>query len=123
MAGTELAGRRVLIVEDDWFIADYVADALGDAGATLLGPVASAADGLALLDKGPPPDAATLNFSLADGSSLPVARRLDEMGVPFLFLSASASTALPPELKDRPRLDKPFAGFQVVQVIEGMVGN
>ena len=121
MVGTELTGRRVLIVEDDWFIAGYVADALDDAGATLIGPVASAAEGLALLDQGPPPDAATLNFSLTDGTSETVARRLDELGVPFMFRSASASTALPIDLKDRPRLDKPFAGFQVVQAIEEMV--
>lgn len=121
MAGTDLAGRRILIVEDDWFIAGYVADALQDAGATLIGPVASAAEGLALLDREPRPDAATLNFSLIDGTSESVARRLDELGVPFLFLSASASTALPFDLKDRPRLDKPFGGLQVVRAVEEIV--
>lgn len=119
-----LAGRTVLVVEDDWFIASYVTDALGDAGALVAGPLPTAdqaLDRLAAPDA--LPDAATLNIRLLDGDSLPVARRLDELGVPFLFLSASSETALTPEMRERPRLDKPFAGFQVVRALEKLLRN
>lgn len=116
MATGELAGQRVLVVEDDWFIASYVAEALERAGAAVLGPTPSVSGALALLAENRP-DAATLNLSLDDGDSTPVARRLAELDVPFLFLSAHAASVLPPDLKARPRLDKPFAGFEVVQAL------
>lgn len=119
--GAVLAGYRVLVVEDDWFIASYVVDALEHAGATVLGPVATAEQGLEIIDhEQAPPHAATLNITLLDGDSVPVARRLAELRVPFLFLSARSSIELPPDFTERPRLDKPFAGYQVVEAVKAM---
>lgn len=115
-----LTGRRVLVVEDDWFIAGYVADALAAAGAVPIGPMATVDEALALLDDCRP-DAATLNIDLDGGDSMPVARRLAAMGVPFVFLSGSTGK-LPPDLAARPRLPKPFGGFQVVDAVAALVG-
>lgn len=121
MAGeARLKGCRVLVVEDDWFIASYVSDALEHAGATVVGPVATAPEALELLEGGPSPAAATLNVTLLDGDSMPVARRLAELGVPFLFLSAKTGAALPPDMALRPRLEKPFAAYQVVDAVGAM---
>lgn len=117
----DLNGQRVLVVEDDWFIAGYVSDALEEAGAAVVGPVPSSDEALHLLNGDERPSAATLNVRLTDGDSVPVARRLSELGVPFLFLSATADTDLPPDLTGHPRLGKPFAAFQVVEALAGMV--
>lgn len=116
-----LADRRVLVVEDEWFVASYLRDALESAGAAVIGPVPSRAEALALIEGAPPPDAATLNIRLEDGDSLPVAERLRRMGVPFVFLSATAGVDLPPAFRLTPRLAKPFAAFQVVELIERLV--
>lgn len=116
-----LTGKRILVVEDDWFIANYVADALAGAGAAPVGPVATAEGALDLLERQGAPDAATLDVTLLDGNSVPVARRLADMAVPFMFLTADAGGALPPDLGDRPRLRKPFGGFQVVDALAGML--
>lgn len=120
-AHTYLNGQRVLVVEDDWFIASYVTEALEQAGAAIVGPVASASDALKRLDEEPPPHAATLNVRLLDGDSLPVAQRLAELDVPFLFLSAQTAMSLPPEMAARPRLEKPFAAWQVIEAVGGML--
>lgn len=116
-----LADHEVLVVEDDWFIASYVSDALQNAGAAVVGPFATAADALRQLEDAHLPRAATLNVRLADGSSEPVARRLDELDVPFLFLSAQGRESLPPDLAARPRLEKPFGGFQVVEAVAALL--
>jgi hypothetical protein len=40
-ASAPLKDRRVLVVEDDWFIADAVADLLAKEGAAVFGPAAT----------------------------------------------------------------------------------
>jgi CheY-like chemotaxis protein len=40
-----LKDRRILVVEDDWFIADAVADLLAKEGADVFGPAATVAEG------------------------------------------------------------------------------
>jgi DNA-binding NtrC family response regulator len=43
-----LKDRRILVVEDDWFIADAVADLLTKEGATVFGPAATLDEGAQL---------------------------------------------------------------------------
>jgi CheY-like chemotaxis protein len=43
-----LKGRRVLVVEDDWFIADAMASLLEAEGADVFGPAATVTEGAAL---------------------------------------------------------------------------
>ncbi|GEO18335.1 hypothetical protein [Microvirga aerophila] len=45
----DLKGCRVLVVEDEYFIADYLAQRLTAAGAVLLGPVPTLGKVLALV--------------------------------------------------------------------------
>ena len=106
-----LAGRKILVVEDEWLLACGLEDILGRWGCRVLGPFARAADATAALaDRtAPRPDLALLDLNLADGSSLPVAERLARLGVPFLLVSACGS--LPRDaaavLRAAPHLTKP----------------
>jgi DNA-binding NtrC family response regulator len=43
--GSPLKDRRILVVEDDWFIADALADLLTKEGAAVFGPAATVAEG------------------------------------------------------------------------------
>jgi CheY-like chemotaxis protein len=43
-----LQDRRILVVEDDWFMADAMADLLTKEGATVFGPAATVAEGAQL---------------------------------------------------------------------------
>jgi hypothetical protein len=55
-----LRGRRVLVVEDDYLLAEDLREELQSSGAEAIGPVAGVADDLALLEAGPAPDMAAL---------------------------------------------------------------
>ena len=95
-----LAGRRVLVVEDEMLPALEMELAIEDAGGTPLGPIDTLARGLAFLDgaEGERIDVAILDVNLHGVEVFPLAERLQERGVPFLFHTGHGSRE---ELKDR----------------------
>ena len=48
-----LAGKTILVVEDEYFLAADLKRALADAGATVLGPTGEVASALALIGETP----------------------------------------------------------------------
>src|SRR3712207_5255758 len=78
-------GRRVLVVEDEYLLAEDLRDELEGEGAIVLGPVPSVAEALELLRSGPKPYMAIVDINLQGEMVWPVADRLREMGVPFIF--------------------------------------
>lgn len=76
--------HRVLIVEDEFIIAAALVDAVTDAGAEVVGPAISAHDAIQLIENHEI-TAAILDVRLGDHDSLPVAQRLETMGIPFVF--------------------------------------
>lgn len=77
----------VLVVEDEILVSHLIADILNDSGLRAAGPFRSNHDCLRFLST-ERPDAAVLDFNIADGNSDPVAQRLRDMGVPFIITSA-----------------------------------
>ncbi|SDB15918.1 response regulator [Belnapia rosea] len=104
---TRLNGRRVLVVEDEALVAMLVEDALLDAGALVLGPVATVAEALALLERDMP-DVAVLDLNLAGETSTPVADALAARGVPFVVATGYGADGLPPGHAEVPVLAKPY---------------
>ena len=111
MAGTAdteaLAYRRALIVEDEYFLADDMAEALWKLGADVVGPVSSTHEALALLAE-EPVDAAVLDINLKGHVVFPVVDALREQGVPFIFATGYDEAAVPEVYKDVARWEKPF---------------
>lgn len=101
-----LTGRRVLIVEDEYFIAEELAVAVSALGATILGPTASLQQALELLEG--PVDLAILDINLNGESSFGVAAVLSARGVPFLFATGYDAQTVPPAYRAVPRWEKPF---------------
>jgi two-component SAPR family response regulator len=107
--GAALAGRRVLIVEDEFLLAMELELLLLERGCLVLGPVSSVDHALALLD-GEPPDAALLDVNLKGERATPIAAALIALGVPFVLITGYARPQLSePELRDAPRIDKPVS--------------
>ena len=77
----QLAGKRVLVVEDEYFVATDLQRALQKEGACVVGPAGDLARGMALLD-GEPVDAAVLDVNLEGSVSLPIADELSQRSVP-----------------------------------------
>ena len=67
-----LQGRHILVVEDEYFLADELQITLEDAGAEMLGPVASVQGGLRILEGSTLPDAASLDVSLGGETVYPL---------------------------------------------------
>jgi CheY-like chemotaxis protein len=111
-----LAGKTILVVEDEYFLAADLKRALADAGATVLGPTGEVASALALIGE-TPADAAILDINLSSTLSYPLADRLAANAVPFVFLTGFDGWALPEAYRSAPRLSKPCLMDNVVVTV------
>jgi DNA-binding response OmpR family regulator len=93
--GTALEGRRVLIVEDEPFIAFDLADAIEDAGGIVVGPAMTVRDALGLV-AADGVEAAILDVNLPDGDVGPVIAALANKGIVLLVHTGAGLT---PELR------------------------
>ncbi|MGY3266894.1 response regulator [Lysobacter sp. HA35] len=103
-----IEGLRLLLVEDEYVLALGLADALGDMGAVVLGPVTTVEDALGLVERVPEIDAAVLDVNLGQQVVYPVADALTARGIPFLFATANEPAALPERFARIPVCRKPF---------------
>jgi DNA-binding NarL/FixJ family response regulator len=107
MPDQTLLGRRILVVEDDYMLADELDEALQGAGAIVLGPAQDPDSAMALLAAEPEIDAAVVDINLGDGPSYVVADELLRRGVPFAFTTGYDHDALPDRYQHLPRCTKP----------------
>jgi DNA-binding response OmpR family regulator len=115
--GTLVRGRRILVVEDEFFIAEELRHALEEAGAMVVGPVSTVGAALAIVRSPEPLDGATLDMTLGRERSHEVAHALRERCVPFVILSGYGERGLPEELRNVPRCEKPFDIRKVVKAL------
>lgn len=108
--GGDLTGRRVLVVEDEFLLAMELETLLSERGCTVLGPVPTVRQALAMLER-EQPEAALLDVNLKGERATPVAAALRDRGVPFVLITGYNRLQLnEPELRHAPRLDKPVNG-------------
>ena len=102
-----LKGRHILVVEDDYLIADDLARSLEDLGVMVLGPAGSVADAMALVAAGGPIDVGILDINLGSEKAFPVADALRQRSVPFVFATGYDRWIIPGMYADVPRFEKP----------------
>ena len=103
-----LRGRHVLIVEDEYLLAEDLRMTLERFGAEVLGPVPSVGEAMASVADHPELDGAVLDMNLRGNMVFPVADMLTARGVPFLFTTGYAISAIPDRYADVTRFEKPF---------------
>jgi|SRR5689334_2215532 len=103
----DLSGARVLLVEDEYYIADDLRRTLAGAGATVVGPAPSLSRAQDLLDEGNF-DCAVIDLNLQGESAVPIADRLMEEKRSFAIATGYGSGAVPDRLRGVPRIEKPF---------------
>lgn len=116
-----MTNGRILVVEDEFFIAEEIADALKAAGFAVLGPYATVAAALEMIADGPSIDAAVLDASLRDASSLPVAEALAARGIPFAVVTGFSADQLPARMAAAPVLTKPLRGGDLVRLLRQLL--
>lgn len=104
-----LSGLRILVVEDNYMIAELLSDILKDWGCVVIGPFANAQGGAEAVENGRL-DGAVLDANLGDGkTSAPVAAALQAASVPFVVATGYGTLALTEEVLERaPRITKPI---------------
>ena len=116
-----LAGRRILVIEDEYFLADEIARAVQLAGAEVVGPISNTRDGLAVLAEGGPIDAAVLDINLQGEMIYPIASMLRARNIPFAFTTGYDKAAIPREFQDVQHWEKPFDPAALARVLVGLV--
>lgn len=115
-----LTGAAVLIVEDEFYLADDLAAALTEAGARVLGPFGRVEDAQRLIESGQAVDLAILDIDLVGERVFPVADRLRALGAPFLFATGYDPEIIPDRLSDVPRMEKPVTAAAVMRLLAEM---
>jgi len=113
---------RVLIVEDEPLVALQVKNELEAAGHKVTGLAASVSQALSLVENSDF-DVAFLDIRLGDTSSVKVAERRFELGIPFIFGSGfEDNSILRSHLRNIPRFSKPYETERVSRLLSDLAG-
>jgi len=107
----------VLIVEDEFIIADEIAMIVEHAGHSVVGPVATVDEAINLISANELPRFAIMDANLNGQSSAPLARKLDELGVPFCVCTGYRSDDLRSAFGNAPILQKPINTNALIAMI------
>lgn len=99
--------KRILLVEDEYLVAEDMAYELRRLGFEVLGPIANVALALRLVDREPVIDGAVLDVNLNGESSYDVADALLARDVPFAFMTGYDENSLPARFAAVARFNKP----------------
>src|SRR5436309_2686085 len=100
---TMLAGRRILVVEDELLVAMTLEDILSEENCVIVGPFPRIEPALRAARE-EPLDAAVLDINIAGKRVDPIARALAARGISFLFTAGYDRDMLPAKYVDRPAL-------------------
>ena len=110
---SRLAGRRILLVEDELLVAMAVENVLRGEGCAIVGPIGRVEPALKAARE-ETLDAAILDVNLAGERVDPIAQALAERKIPFVFTTGYDRSMLPAKHAARPTLAKPFSASQLI---------
>ncbi|CCM78155.1 response regulator [Rhizobium mesoamericanum] len=111
-----LKGKRILIVEDEYFVADETRRALQAVGAKVIGPAPSVEIGMSMIDQ-ETIDAAVLDIRLEGETVFPIAERLHALAIPFVFATAYITTDIPEKFGGYHLCEKPTALAEIATAL------
>jgi CheY-like chemotaxis protein len=111
--------QRVLIVEDEIVVALFLEDLLAEFGYEVAGVAARLEEAMARAEA---PDfaVAVLDVHLNGRDVFPLADRLAERGLPFIFATGYGARGIPERHAGRPVLQKPFLPADLNQALAGL---
>lgn len=117
---TPLLNCRLLIVEDDFRVAQTIIDAVEAAGSEVVGPFTRMIDALEQLIEFDSIDGAILDIGLDGEESYVLAEALQTTRIPFMFLTGRDRSALPEQFARTPLMSKPFTPDGLVDMLVSM---
>ena len=118
-AGKPLAGRCVLVVEDEFLLADEMCALIERFGGEVMGPASTTDAALGLLSARAP-DLALLDVNLSGNRVYPVADALREGGIPFAFTTGYDRRLIDARFRNVPHLEKPFSAPALLTVLDAL---
>jgi CheY-like chemotaxis protein len=103
-----LLGRRILVIEDEYFLAEDIAQALTSFGARVLGPVGELCEATSFVERDVAIDAAVVDVNLRNEMVFSLARLLRARMVPFVFTSGYDKSWIATEFQDIHLWEKPL---------------
>lgn len=110
----KLAGKQILVVEDQCLIAADLADELERCGAVVIGPAATIDQASQYLFAHPDVAGAVLDIRVQDTLVYDLADRLREREVPFVFATGYDRTCVPDRFAQDPLVRKPAPADEVL---------
>jgi DNA-binding response OmpR family regulator len=117
-----LAGRRVLVVEDEILLAMELEDVLAEAGCKDIATAGTVQAALEQVRRWRP-DGVVLDLNLHGEKSFPVADALDEAGIPFIIVSGHSRAIVPRRHIERPFIEKPSDPRHVVRTLWAVIAG
>lgn len=117
-----LEGKRILVLEDDFYLAKDESALLKEAGAEVIGPFGSAQQGGELPGTGRL-DGAVVDINLGLGPDFGFARALQDRGVPFVFVTGYDAAVIPVELSHIERVEKPIRTQDFIAAVARLAGR
>lgn len=112
-----LAGKRILVVEDEYLIASMLANALASERAEVVGPVGTREAGLALMET-EHIDAAVIDLNLRGECSDALGSELRRRHIPFLIATGYGNAS---ETSAAPVLSKPFTPERFIAALSSLL--
>lgn len=107
MSDLTLRDCRILVVEDEYMLADELSSELSEAGAIVLGPAGTLEDAMRLIRSEEPIHGAILDVNLRGEMAFAAADMLLARKVPLVFTTGYDLSALLPRFADVVRCEKP----------------
>ncbi len=120
-ASANLAGRHILVAEDEMLIALALADMVTALGCTSA-LVSRVGKGVAVATTGTF-DAAILDMNLAGEPGYPIAKVLAQRGIPFVIATGYGAEGIEADYRDRPMLPKPYLPEHVEAALLKALGS
>lgn len=112
-----LQGAKILVLEDEYFIADDLSRVLKAAGAEPVGPAGTLKQASDLLKRSPV-DAAILDLNLRGEFAFSLVEQLSSAGIPCVIVSGYGRDSIPESLRDVPNIEKPIAQGSVIASLQ-----
>jgi DNA-binding LytR/AlgR family response regulator len=117
-----LHGRRILVVEDDYLIAETLRELLEQNGAQVVGPIGSLEEALAFVQGNSSSiEAAVLDVNLHGKKSYPIADVLMARDIAIVFATGYGPGAIDAAYRRFPRCEKPINHRTLVAILASAI--
>lgn len=114
--------KKILVVEDEFFVALSVQDMIEQSGHQVVGPFRSLLSAWNAAQK-EKIDAALLDIRIEGGTAFPVANTLQARHIPFAFVTAHTDLVSLKVYREAPVVPKPFEAREIAETLGTLLGR